>query len=609
MKNSAISDLSLKSISQEKVTSVQRCQKAEIQEINFSLDIFEVLSEGVFIFIDNKIIFVNPAGLEIFGVQQQKDIIGKNPVDIFSPQSYIKIEKLHNSILKGDINRGKIKNIIVYTPGLSKILNFTSSIIDYHNKPAIISVFNEVSTSDEKSDRIKEQDNIYRIIFETTGTVIFLLEENSIISMVNGACKKISGYTREEIEGKMTWMDLVSNDDIHRMEQFHDGRRNSSKGIPKSYGFKLKRKNGEYRNVFVTVSMVSGTKRSVATIMDVTDIRRAEKTIAESEEKYRLLAENARDIFIVHDLNGKIHYVNRGGCEAIGLPMERIRGRDIGSLFPSYKDPRTFKAVIERKVSDDTMFIHKTDFKKPSGESVRFEIHATIVTLEDERRSILFIARDITERKRLEQEMHEMHERVRQQVGQDLHDDLGPHLIGIEALTEVVKHKLEHKNAPETEEVEKIRMLINRAIMKTQRLMRGLCPVDLDSKGLLSAITNVTVIVSNIWKVSCRFHYDHSIAVEDNAIATNLYYIVKEAAYNAARHSGAKNIIINLKHRKSGLVIEVVDDGSGITVAARKHPGMGLRIMRYRAELINGTFVIRRNKPAGTLVLCTVPGI
>jgi signal transduction histidine kinase len=255
------------------------------------------------------------------------------------------------------------------------------------------------------------------------------------------------------------------------------------------------------------------------------------------------------------------------------------------------------------------MFIHKTDFKKPSGESVRFEIHATIVNLEDDRRSILFIARDITERKRLEQEMHEMSERVRQQVGQDLHDDLGPHLIGIEALTEVVKHKLEQKKSPEAEEVEKIRMLINRAIMKTQRLMRGLCPVDLDSKGLLSAITNVTVIVSNIWKVSCRFHYDHTVAVEDNAIATNLYYIVKEAAYNAARHSGAKNIIINLKHRKSGLVIEVVDDGSGISVAARKHPGMGLRIMRYRAELINGTFVIRRNKPTGTLVLCTVPGI
>lgn len=609
MKNSIMAEQSLETISKEKIASLQKSTNLGIEKINSSSDIFCSLTEGIFIFKNNKVVYSNPAGFEIYGIANEKDILGRNLSDLFLPQSYSKLEKLHKSILKGNVTKGKIKNLKICNGGLSRVVTITSSIISYQNEPAILNIVNEVSGLEENSDCMKELINIYQTIFETTETLIFLIEENSIISMVNAACKKISGYSREEIEGKMTWKELVADDDIHRMEQYHDRRRISGRGIPKSYGFRLKRKNGEYRNVFVTVSMVPGTKQSVATIMDVTDIRRAERALAESEEKYRLLAENARDIFIVHDLNGKIHYVNRGGCEAIGLPMDRIRGRDIGSLFPSYKDPRTFKAVIERKVSEDTMFIHKTDFKKPSGESVRFEIHATIVSLEDDRRSILFIARDITERKRLEQEMHEMYERVRQQVAQDLHDDLGPHLIGIEALTEVVKHKLEHKNSPESEEVEKIRMLINRAIMKTQRLMRGLCPVDLDSKGLLSAITNVTVIISNIWKVSCRFHYDHSIAVEDNAIATNLYYIVKEAAHNAARHSGAKNINITLKHRKSGLMIEVVDDGSGITVAARKHPGMGLRIMRYRAELINGTFVIRRNKPLGTLIVCTVPGI
>jgi PAS domain-containing protein len=225
MKNISASGISLKSTSHEKSESVSGLKKTDIKDINFTLEIFEGLTEGVFVVKDNEIVFANSTGLEIIGVQHQRDITGKRLVDIFSPHGYTKIEKLHNSIFKGDINKGKIKNIIIYTNGLSKIVNITSSKIFYNNKTAIISIISEVPVIDEKNERIRDHENIYRTIFETTGTLILLLEENSIISMVNGACKKICGYTREEIEGKMTWKDLVANEDVHRMEQYHDGRR------------------------------------------------------------------------------------------------------------------------------------------------------------------------------------------------------------------------------------------------------------------------------------------------------------------------------------------------------------------------------------------------
>lgn len=90
-------------------------------------------------------------------------------------------------------------------------------------------------------------------------------------------------------------------------------------------------------------------------------------------------------------------------------------------------------------------------------------------------------------------------------MGRDLHDDLSPHLIGIEALSEVLKLRLEKKSKVEARELEKIRQLINEAITKTHRLVKGLCPIELGIEGLSAALGNLAQRISSIYGVTCRF--------------------------------------------------------------------------------------------------------
>jgi two-component system, LuxR family, sensor kinase FixL len=94
--------------------------------------------------------------------------------------------------------------------------------------------------------------------------------------------------------------------------------------------------------------------------------------------------------------------------------------------------------------------------------------------------------------------------------------------------------------------------------------------------------------------------------VEDNQTATHLYRIAKEAVTNALKHSGAKNITISLESDERFVKLHIHDDGGGFPREPLENKGMGLKIMRYRAGLINAGLSVGPAEPGGTLVSCTV---
>ena len=166
---------------------------------------------------------------------------------------------------------------------------------------------------------------------------------------------------------------------------------------------------------------------------------------------------------------------------------------------------------------------------------------------------------------------------------------------------------------PEADEAQKIAELINKAITMTYRLARGLCPVDLESTGIQTPLMNLMKVIRSLYGIECMFDYDDNIIIEDITLSTNLYYIAQEATLNAARYSGGSRISITLKKRDDFLVLSVEDNGSGITKKkepaddAGKSSGMGLKIMKYRAEIIDGILQISRNRPSGTVISVMMP--
>jgi signal transduction histidine kinase len=211
------------------------------------------------------------------------------------------------------------------------------------------------------------------------------------------------------------------------------------------------------------------------------------------------------------------------------------------------------------------------------------------------------ILRDITETKRLTKQLMDIGDNVRQTIGQDLHDDLCPHLIGIGGLVSALKTTIAQNNCEGGRLAEKIVELIGEATSKARGLARGLCPVHLVAFGLQSALNEIaenTLLTANI---HCSFSGDASLVIHDNTLATHLYYIVQEAVNNAVKHARASSIEISLMQEDDYIHFWIIDDGKGIE-DRQQGKGIGMQIMKYRVLVIGAFLEISSNSENGTII-------
>lgn len=222
----------------------------------------------------------------------------------------------------------------------------------------------------------------------------------------------------------------------------------------------------------------------------------------------------------------------------------------------------------------------------------------------------LGIATDITEGKqseehilRLERQIMEISERERERIGHELHDGLGQQLTGIAFLSKALSHKLDAQALPEAQEASQIVAMINQAVSETRQLARGLQPVEVEANGLMSALEGLANNVEALFHIKCGFHCSTPVLLHDRNSANHLYRIAQEAVNNAIKHGKAKHISIELAAPQGRIQLVVRDDGSGMDqLSSDNSPGMGLQIMRYRANLIGASLDIENGPDKGTRI-------
>jgi len=216
---------------------------------------------------------------------------------------------------------------------------------------------------------------------------------------------------------------------------------------------------------------------------------------------------------------------------------------------------------------------------------------------------------DVTERKMLEREIIEIANREQQRIGSDLHDGLGQDLTGIALMLRGIVVQLRNEGSRVHLDVEDVIGLVNSAIEGTRSLARGLTPVSTEAGGLPAALEALAEKIDARYGVSTTLSIDlpEPLAL-DEATATHSYRIVQEAVTNAVRHSRAPGISIAISTADGHLTIDVRDDGRGFPVEATVgRDGMGLKIMRYRAQLLGGDLQIRSAAEKGTHIHCWFP--
>ena len=184
----------------------------------------------------------------------------------------------------------------------------------------------------------------YRSVFENTGAGTIIIEKDTTISLANTGFANLTGYSKDEIEGKMKWTEVIAKDvDLNRMLRYHNKRRDSADKAPIEYEFTLKDRHGHHRDVFLRVDMISGTDCSVASLLDITSLKLAKRSFRESESRLTGVLEAFDGYIYICTADYQLVYMNRKLEKALdsapGSPLchNRIFGLDSPCSWCSQK--------------------------------------------------------------------------------------------------------------------------------------------------------------------------------------------------------------------------------------------------------------------------------
>jgi len=236
------------------------------------------------------------------------------------------------------------------------------------------------------------------------------------------------------------------------------------------------------------------------------------------------------------------------------------------------------------------------------GKPKYFENHAVPVQEDGIGAGISISMRDITERKRLEQEILDVSGRERQSIGRDLHDGLGQELTGVALMLRGLATRIQTRCPDVVGNVNEVVSLVNQSIETARSLARGLLPVRTESGGLAFALRALAARGRDLYGMDVSFRSEMTPEFELNETdASHLYRIAQEALTNTARHARARRVEIVLKASAQSFMLCISDDGQGFTLPPAS-TGMGLKIMKYRAGMIGAKFEVGANEPRGTMI-------
>ena len=215
-----------------------------------------------------------------------------------------------------------------------------------------------VSETERKraEDALRESEDKYRTIFETTGTATIIIEEDTTISLANKEFEKLSGHTQEEVEGKQRWTDFVAREtDLERMKGYHAARRVDSNAAPRNYEYQFVDKEVNIKDIFATFAVIPGTKKSVGSFLDITERKQGEESLKKSAEQLRFLSsqllgaqENERKGIAqeLHDGIGQILSAIKFGVE------DALHQMGEGVTAPGGKTLKTLIPVVQNGVEE-----------------------------------------------------------------------------------------------------------------------------------------------------------------------------------------------------------------------------------------------------------------
>ena len=477
---------------------------------------------------------------------------------------------------------------------------------DAGNLRGFAKVARDITELKETEDRLRESEELFRTTFEQAAVGVAQVSLEGRWLRVNQKLCEIVGYSSEELL-RMTFQEITHRDDLETdLEQL----RRLLAGEIATYSVEKRyiKKDGSIVWVNLTGSVVRDPdgvpEYSIAVIEDVTERKKAEEALNQSEERYRAVVKQSTDgIYLVDGDTRRILETNPALQNMLGYTAQELSGMELHEIVAHERE--SVYANVERTLKEGKRFIRERSYRRKDGSVVEVEVVASAIHYGGKKRVICAAIRDITERKRAEEALREAREGERRRIARDLHDDVLQDLSYTSAALAVIM--LDAEGTGLEEELQKAIDAVRRAAQGLRAAVNDLRLGEERNRPFAELVQ--FLVERNLTRAQ---GYEIRLEVEEGFPVTPFGYagveilrIIQEALTNARRHSGAANVLVSLRREGGYLVAEISDDGRGFELATAS--GVGLSSMRERAAALGGKLGIESEVGQGTTVHLRVP--
>ena len=459
-----------------------------------------------------------------------------------------------------------------------------------------------------------------------TGSVIVVLDADGRVELINRRGCEVLGHPEAEILGK-PWFESFLPSRLWRdtrvafgslmageaeSDEYHENRVVTSSGEERLIA---------WRNAVLRDSdgAIVGTLGSGE---DITERRRAEEAVRESEEKYRSLFDSSREAIVLTAPDGRLVDANPAFLELLDYAQDDLAGLRMPNLVVDGPDVNEFLARLHREgqILDD-----ECRFRRKDGTVI--DCIRTIVVWRNEAGEVVAhqgLIRDVTQSKRDHAELQRSREELRSlathlqlvreeersAVAEELHDEVGQALSALKMDIGYCRRQLPPRSlAALRPKIEAMMDLLDSTIERLRNLYSDLRPGMLDDLGLAATVEWRASELERRFGIKCRVVKADPVRLRDADCALALYRAFQGALDNVVRHSGATEFEVDLEQRGGYVTLRVSDNGRGITDEEMASPtALGLAEMRERVLSCGGKLIIRRGDGEGTIVEASAPG-
>src|SRR5215217_2038922 len=368
----------------------------------------ELSPDAIVVHQDGKFTYLNPAAVNLWGAATADDLIGKSIFEVVHPDYCSHVSERVDYIERFDKPTPLVEQKCLRLDGTEIHVEVTGLPFTSDGKPAVLSVYRDVTEKKQARAALRKAEKRLRTVVSSAALILFATDKNGIFTLSEGEGLKSLSLEPGELVGQSVFEVYADT------PQVGENIRRALKGE----SFTTSVTVGEL--VFdVRYSPLTDERDNVLGVIgvatDITDSRRAEASIRESEERYRELFENANDIIYTYDVQGNFTSLNRSGERITGYSREEAALMNVADVIaPEYLN--LAREMIAHKASEKVSTVYEIDIVSKHGRRVRLEVSTRLIFSDGKPIGVQGIARDLTERKHSEEILRESQAFLAQQA-------------------------------------------------------------------------------------------------------------------------------------------------------------------------------------------------